>query len=280
MKLKKPLPPDRSYEQIMNHYLVEKSIANRLKESNREERKLILSTMYEELFRKVPDHSRLTRRNSEQLTAMANKDKLSIIHKLLDNSDVYIEFAPGDCKFAFEVAKHVKNVYGIDISDQRSNPTDNVPENFKLIIYDGYDLNEIESNSIDIVFSDQLIEHLHPEDTKLHFELVHRILKIGGKYVFRTPHSFTGPHDISGYFCDEPECFHLKEWTYIEIKTLLMDLKYSDFRTQWFRKGIGLRLPYNYFALCEKFLSIFPKRYMNNKVSRFLFPSLCGIAIK
>ena len=45
MKLLKPLPPNRSYDQIMNHYLVEKSIADRLKNSTREERKLILAMM-------------------------------------------------------------------------------------------------------------------------------------------------------------------------------------------------------------------------------------------
>ena len=163
MKLKTPLPPDRSFEQIKNHYLVEKAIAKRLMESSCEERKLIYATMYDELFSKVPDHPRLTRRESKQLTAYANKDKLSIVSRFLNKSSVYIEFAPGDCRFSFEVAKHVKYVHGVDISDQR-NPADNVPENFKLIVYDGYNLDEIESNSIDIVFSDQLIEPGCPFD--------------------------------------------------------------------------------------------------------------------
>jgi SAM-dependent methyltransferase len=278
MKLKKPLPTNRSYEQILNHYLVEKSIANRLKKSNREGRKLIFETMYEELFSKVPDHPRMTRRNSEQLTAIANKNKFSIVHRFLDKSLVFAEFAPGDCRFAVEVAKHVKYVYGIDISDQR-NPTDSFPENFNLIVYDGYNLNEIESNSIDIMFSDQLIEHFHPKDTKFHFELVHRILRVGGKYVFRTPHLLSGPHDISQYFCDEPECFHLKEWTYTEIKTILTDLKYSGFHTRWHGKGIDLRLPYKYFAMCEQILGLFPKRYIK-KVAKYLIPSLYVVAVK
>ena len=281
MKLKRSLPPNRSFEQIKNHYLVEKSIAKRLKESSRKERKLIYATMYEELFSKVPDHPRLTQRKSEQLTANANKDKFSLVSRFLDKSDVFAEFAPGDCRFAIEVAKHVKYAYGIDISDQR-NPTDSVPDNFKLIVYDGYNLNEIESNSIDIIFSDQLIEHFHPEDTKLHFELAHRILKVGGKYVFRTPHSLTGPHDVSQYFSDEPECFHLKEWTYIEIKTMLMDLKYSDFCTHWRAKGIDLRMPYNYFAMCEQVLGLIPKRYryIIRVAAKYLIPSLYGVAIK
>jgi hypothetical protein len=278
MNLKMRLPANRSFEQIMNHYLVEKSIANRLKESNHEERKLIYNTMYEELFNKVPDHPRLTQRNSEELSERANQEKFSLIYRFLDKSSVFVEFAPGDCKFAFEVANHVNNLYGIDISDQHS-PTDNIPENFELIVYDGYNLDNIESNSIDLVFSDQLIEHFHPEDTKLHFELVQRILKVRGKYIFRTPHSLSGPYDVSAFFCDEAECFHLKEWTYTEIKTMLTNLKYSDFRTRWRGKGIDLRLPYSYFAVCEQILGLFPKRYIK-KVAKHLIPSLYGIAIK
>lgn len=278
MKLKKPLPHGRNYEQIMNHYLVEKSIAERLKKSNREERKLIYKTMYEELFSKVPDHPRLIRRNSEQLTAKANKNKISLIHRFIDKSSEFIEFGPGDCRFAYKVANHVKNVYGIDIYDQL-NPTDNVPGNFQLIVYDGYNLDEIASNSIDIVFSDQLIEHFHPEDTKLHFKLVHRVLKPGGKYIFRAPHPLSGPHDVSVYFCDEAEGLHLKEWTYTEIKEMLMDLEYSNFHTRWRVKGIDLKLPYSYFAMCEQILGLFPKIYIK-KVAKYLVPLLYGVAVK
>ena len=39
MELKLPLPPNRTYEQIRNHYEVEKAIVERLKSANREEQK-------------------------------------------------------------------------------------------------------------------------------------------------------------------------------------------------------------------------------------------------
>ncbi|MDZ7719667.1 MAG: class I SAM-dependent methyltransferase [Balneolaceae bacterium] len=278
MNLKKKLPPNRSYKQIKNQYLVEKSIAERLKKADRQERKRIFETMYDELFEQVPDHPRLTRRNSDQLTLKANEEKFSLVNKYVDKSTVFLEFAPGDCRLSFKVAKHVKKIFGVDISDQR-NPKDSVPENFKLIVYDGYNLNEIESNSIDVVFSDQLIEHFHPEDTKLHFELVHRILKNGGKYIFRTPHPHSGPHDISKYFCHEAKGFHLKEWTYTEINNMLQDIGYKGFRTFWHGGGFTFRMPYIYFRICEKFLELFPKRYIK-KVAKFLIPSLYGVAVK
>ena len=137
----------------------------------------------------------------------------------------------------------------------------------------------MESNTFDILFSDQLIEHIHPDDTKLHFELAHRILKVGGKYIFRTPHSLSGPYDISRYFSDEPECFHLKEWTYLEIKTLLLDLKYANFQARFRKKTLDLRLPFIYFAMLEKILKCFPKHSIK-KIAKLLIPTLYGVATK
>jgi hypothetical protein len=278
MKLKKPLPPNRSFEQVMNHYLVEKSIAEKLKKANMRERKLIYATMYDELFKKVPDHPRLMQRDNDQLTLRANIGKMALIRRYFDKSAVFAEFAPGDCRFVMEVAKHFRWAYGIDISDQR-NPTHKAPDNFKLFIYDGFDLNEIESNCVDIMFSDQLIEHLHPEDCMHHFKLAHSKLKAGGKYIFRTPHSFRGPSDVSGYFSDEPRGFHLKEWTYFEIKKLLKDITYSNIYLYWSAKGKNLRMPYIYYELCEKLLPLLPRRHLKS-LARYLIPSINVVAIK
>ena len=56
MKIRKPLPSNRSYDQVLNHYLIEKALATKLKAADRESRKKIYSSMYNELFSKVPDH--------------------------------------------------------------------------------------------------------------------------------------------------------------------------------------------------------------------------------
>lgn len=276
--LKKPLSSNRTFEQVKNHYLVEKAIADRLKRANREERKQIYATMYDELFSKVPDHPRLTIREDKQLTLSASRGKLAILSPYIDQSTIFAEFGPGDCKFAMEVAKYVKFVYGIDISDQR-NPDDRVPENFQLIVYDGYSLDGIQENSIDIIFSDYLIEHLHPEDTKDHFILAHRLLKDSGKYVFRTPSAFTGPTDVSQYFSDEPEGFHLKEWTYTELRQMLTRTGYSKLISYWTGKGITFRMPFLYFDISEKVLGLLPKTY-TRLVSSAAIPKILCVAVK
>lgn len=267
----------RTLKELRNHYEVEKAIATKLKQATREERKLIYQTMYDELFRKVPDHPRLQRRSNQQVTKLANQGKLKLLEKFVDRTTTLLEFAPGDCQFATLMCDHVKSVYGIDISDQRES-TQASPTNFHLIVYDGYNL-QLPENSIDVVFSDQLIEHFHPEDTELHFQLVQKILKPQGLYVFRTPHKFTGPHDISGYFVDEAEGFHLKEWTYSELRQLLKKLNYSQWHGYWYAesKGLLVRLPFLYFVMVENLLRFFPKK-IRKKLTKYLFTS-SGITI-
>ncbi len=90
-------------------------------------------------------------------------------------------------------------------------------------VSDGVHLERFESAaSYDIVISDQVLEHFHPDDIATHLSGVHQILKPGGRYIFSTPHRFSGPHDVSSVFkCDKPLGMHLKEYTYREFMTAL-----------------------------------------------------------
>ncbi len=277
MKLRLPPPPDRTIEQLENHFKVESAIAACLKQADRNERARIYRTMYDELFAKVPDHPRLTRREDPKRTAAINLVKLRLLDRFLDDATVAVELGVGDCRFSFELCKHVGFVYGVDISDQ-SGAGNDVPENFKLVIYDGYNL-PLEKNSVDVFFSDQLIEHLHPEDLALHFQMVREILKDGGIYVFRTPHRFTGPHDISMYFCDEPRGFHLKEWTYRELLPVLRELGYRSWRSYRSVKGRPIRVPVWCFILIESALKLLPDSTRRLLAYR-LVPDICLVVAK
>lgn len=258
MKVKNlPLPPNRSVEQLRRHFEIEREIAARLMRATRDERREIYATMYDELFERVPDHPRLQIREDAQLWRDANVSKWQLVEEFIDDDTVFIEFAPGSCRFAVEVCKRARMVYGIDISDQ-TGELDHVPDNFKLVVYDGYNL-DMEDGVADIVFSDQLLEHFHPEDTKLHFEIVKRLLKPGGVYVLRTPHLQSGPHDISMYFCDEPEGFHLKEWTYGEFDELLRDVGYSAWSAYRLTKGRMIHVPLSAFISTEAVLRAMPR---------------------
>ena len=210
---------ERTDEQLRNHYEVERELAQRLLNSSRDERKVLFSSLYDELFVRVPDHPRLTRRETPERSAAAVEARLNLLEPHLSGEMRFLEFAPGDCRLAHEVCTRVESVIAVDISDQRA-LGDDAPDNFELKLYDGYVL-DVPDSSVDIIFSYQFLEHLHPEDVGLHFENVVRVLKGGGVYIFDTPHRFSGPHDISGAFGSTLECLHFQEWTYREMFRLL-----------------------------------------------------------
>lgn len=275
-RARKALPPGRTLEQLWNHFQVEKSFAEQLKRADRVARRAIYGRMYDELFERVRDHPRLTRRTDAARTLKASREKWRLIGPLLDARMAVCEIGPGDCLFLGKIAACVRVAYGLDISDQRPAGCP-LPDNLRLVVYDGYDTREIPDGSLDFVFSDQLIEHLHPEDTFDHFRLVRRLLKPGGKYLFRTPHAMNGPHDVSAYFSDEPLGFHLKEWTYGELDGLLAQTGFRSAKKFWAARGLRIALPSVYFRGCEALLRHVPKR-AGRQAARLLVPTIEVVA--
>lgn len=277
--LKSPLPPGRSVESVWRHYQVETDIAMRLKTTDRAGRRAIFATMYDELFSAVPDHPRLMRRADAEFTAAANADKWRTFGPFLDGAGVALEFAPGDCEFARSVvAPKVGKIYGLDISDQRR-PGSVSPPNFELMLYDGYSFPPIARGSVDVVYSDQLLEHLHPEDAEDHLLLVREMLRPGGKYIIRTPHAHNGPWDVSRYFSDTPEGFHLKEWTYGELAMTLRRLGYLKVQPIWSKRSLSIGVPLPVFRAIEFFGKRMDRRTFR-PIARYVAPALICVASK
>jgi SAM-dependent methyltransferase len=257
---------------------VEKALATRLRTAaSHTERQSIYRTMYADLFERVPDHPRIQIREDSEAGKYENLCRLKFVERFLDTSTTFVEFGPGDCQFLMSICPRVKFAYGVDIGDQRG-AVDCTPNNFKLIVYNGYDL-DLRENSVDVVFSDQLIEHFHPEDTIHHFQTVKNILKPGGRYIFCTPHRLTGPHDISRYFSETPEGFHLKEWTFKEIGELLNSLGYASWQSYLKVRTFNCRWPLGYFTTVEGLLLTFPRR-ARKILSSICCPGVSVVAIK
>lgn len=232
----------RTPERIRHHYEVEKELAARMRASTREERTELFKTLYTELFNRVEDHPRLTRRETAEASQQNLESQLRLLRPHFPESGpkpVLIEFAPGDCRLAGAAAKSCAKVYGVDISDQRS-PGETFPENFELIVYDGYHL-DLPDGCATLAFSYQFLEHLHPDDVDPHFAMASRLLQPGGVYVFDTPHRFSGPHDVSVHFGETLDCFHFQEWTYRDMRKRLK--RHGFGRTSIHRKGRLIRNP-------------------------------------
>lgn len=76
------------------------------------------------------------------------------------------------------------------------------------------------ANSFDLVFSQEVLEHLHPEDVPGHFAEAYRLLRPKGILAVETPNRRTGPQDVSRGFARVAEGLHLKEWTVRELLEL------------------------------------------------------------
>ena len=268
---------ERSLERLRHHYEVERELAARLRKSDRTERTKLFATLYDELFERVPDHPRLTRRETEEESRRNIESQMRLLAPHLRPDAVLLEFAPGDCRLGFAAAGRCRKVIGVDISDQRAD-NDPGPENFDLVVYDGYHL-DLPAESVDVAFSYQFLEHLHPDDVDPHFQIVHRLLKPGGVYVFDTPHRFSGPHDISRYFGDGLDCFHFQEWTFREMRRLLTR---NGFHSSHPHRGGRVRTSSGFRILhegLESLVDILPKA-LRQKLSARLFQSVALSAVK
>lgn len=276
-----PIPANgrRSPERLRHHYEVERKLADRIrKASSRAERSAIYHTMYDKLFAEVPDHPRLVLRETPDEVARRNDRKLRLVAPFLTRNARVLEIGSGDCTFAYALCERVRSVCGVEIS-ARGARTGDAPGNFGLVLYDGFEFPFV-ADVFQLAFSDQLIEHLHPDDAELHFRGIARALAPGGMYVFRTPHRFTGPHDISGHFTKgDAEGFHLKEWTYGELNATLIRCGYSRVTAIWNARGRSLPMPVGLVAALEAGLGALP-RGLRRRVSVIPFPSIVIAAHK
>jgi SAM-dependent methyltransferase len=270
---------ERSRDRLRQHYEVERALADRLRRtSSREERARLYESMYDTLFAAVPDHPRLTNAHDPAFIERMNRGRLAIVTSYLRPDSRVLDIGAGDCAFSFVLARRARSVTAIDIAEG-SAVLDNAPQNFQLLIYDGFNL-PVEPGSIDLAFSDQLIEHLHVDDAEWHFKMIAQALAPGGHYVFRTPHRYTGPHDVSMYFTKgDPQGFHMKEWTYGELRTVLRRTGYGKLTAIWSGKGLAVRMPLWIMAAKEAALGPLP-RGLRRKLSVLPFPYLTIAAQK
>src|SRR5262249_17876914 len=133
------------------------------------------------------------------------------------------------------------------------------PSNFRLVLSDGTSV-PVPPGSIDLAFSNQLLEHLHPDDVPTHLRNVHESLAPGGAYFFITPHRAGGPHDVSADFDSEATGFHLHEYTTQEASRLCRSAGFSRTHAVVGARGTFLPVPAPYVTTVESMLWLAPRR--------------------
>ena len=262
----------RTPDRLRAHYLVERKLADRVRAAGSwEERKAVFATMYDDLFREVPDHPRRAAMRADTHAREQHIDwNLAQLKPYLRPGMTFLEIGAGDCALASRIAADAKQVYAVDISDQCQGK---LPANVKLVITDGRAI-DVPPESVDLAFSDQLMEHLHPEDAIEQLRNIHRALKPGGVYMCVTPNRVYGPSDISAFFDDEAKGFHLKEYTLGEMREIFVRAGFPRSHVYIGARGCFLRCPAWMVELVEKTLLALPSglrhRIADAKIARAL----------
>ena len=266
MSISEPFRPDverqrcvngelREPERLRAHYEVERELATRLRSAPPEGRSSLYGDVYAELFARVPDHPQHKIDPAKRLRNTAAQ--VAFLRSFVQPSSVFVEVGCGDAAVTQAVAGFVTEAVGIDVTPALIDAA-HTPPGFRFVRTNGTDLN-LPTDYADVIYSNQLMEHLHPDDAVSQLQEIRRVLKPDACYVCSTPSRVTGPHDISAYFGYEPAGFHLREYDHASLAGLFHNAGFRSVKARFSIKGRKLTLPVGAVTWVEKLLLRLPQ---------------------
>jgi SAM-dependent methyltransferase len=168
-------------------------------------------------------------------------------------------------------------VYAVDVTEEvmRGVPR---PANVEIRLTAGSAV-PAPDGGVDVAFSNQLMEHLHPEDALEQLHEVARCLAPGGVYLCITPNRLSGPHDISRYFDERATGLHLREYSAGELRALFLEAGFRAVRFFAGGRGRYLRVPYVLVAAAERLLGALPAAMRKRLASQAPARALLGLRV-
>jgi SAM-dependent methyltransferase len=230
----------RSEDRLRAHYVLERRLATRLREASSADRPHVYTEVYSELFRSLSDHPQRAENKAGRQRRV--RRLLARLMPILGGDKTFLEIGCGDAVMSAIVAAHVAHSYALDVTDALIDRS-GIPKNLAVLISNGIEI-PLPDRSIDVALSDQLMEHLHPDDARAQLAEIYRVLKPGGVYYCITPNRVTGPHDISRFFDSEATGFHLQEYDSSAILSLFKEVGFHHVRfivpgSGWFKVPIA-----------------------------------------
>jgi SAM-dependent methyltransferase len=232
-------------------------LASNLRQAESAARRSLYSRVYNELFTIVKDHPQLTKKISEGDKQQTVAQQMALLNRFLGPDTRFLEIGAGSCHLSQAVSKIVAYTYAVDVSEVIANDL-SIIDNFQFRISDGCSI-PVPPETIDIAYSYQLIEHLHPDDSFDQLLNIFKALKIGGTYICITNNRLTGPHDISKYFDKVSTGLHLKEYCSAELHALFNKCGFNKIRFYLGIKNRYFIIPSFLFRHLEGFISRLPQ---------------------
>jgi SAM-dependent methyltransferase len=254
--------------------VLERELSDRLRSASRTARSLVYTEVYRELYASLPDHPQ----RCPNIERSARVDgQLRRIAGQLRPQSVFLEIGCGDAALGFAVAGQVRTAYGVDVTEALID-FGAAPPNFRFLLTGGVEI-PLPAEAVDFAYSNQLLEHLHPDDAAGQLREVYRVLKPGGRYMCITPSRVTGPHDISCYFDYEATCLHLREYDYGSLRALFRDAGFQQFYCFASIRGRELPLPYAAIRALESSLSSLPAAIRASLTRRSSVQTILGLNV-
>jgi ubiquinone/menaquinone biosynthesis C-methylase UbiE len=270
----------RTYEEMLRDMRAfEADAAARFRNSSRAERARLYGEIYDAYAREFEEALREDRDNNVRNAGFEQ----AFANRFMSPASTVAEIGAGHCALSFALAPHCKSICAIDVADL--SPAEQRPSNFSYVPTDGFKI-PLPDESIDIVISNQVMEHLHPVDAVDQLLEILRIVRKGGSYICITPNRLHGPHDISGA-CDTARCaivdggyiaqgLHLKEYTNVEISQLLRDAGFRQVRHFAGARGRYIPLPLGLFRHFEAWARRVPPK---QRIRSVLLRTLLGVRV-
>ena len=230
----------RSAADIEHHYRVELELAERLRSAPAGERLGLYGEVYDELYRRVPNHPQLTRKVSEAERRAGVADRLALLRRFIDPETVFLEIGAGDGSLTLEVARHARKCYALDVSREILSGVH--ASNVQTVLSDGCSV-PVPTNSVTLAYSFQVMEHIHPDDALEQLRNLFAVIAPDGSYVCVTPNRLNGPHDVSKFYDPVARGFHLKEYTAAELERLFRKVGFRKIEAYPRFRGRYVRMP-------------------------------------
>jgi len=264
----------RPLGEIVAQYQRERRLAERLKSASPAERARLYTEINAEPTgaQVAPPHDA----TEHDAAARAFQADLRILARFVTPQMTFLDIGCGDAVIPFAMARLTAVSIGLDVTDRRIDHAA-APANFRFLHAGGSAIG-LPDETVDFVSSNQVMEHLHPDDAVTQLREVHRVLKPGGRYLCRTPNRLTGPHDVSCHFDYEATGAHIREY---DCRAIAHLLHAARFRRVSFllivRHRLLGRVPQSLQALAEAVLEPLPRPLRTSVRALKLLRPLLGV---
>jgi len=226
-------------DEIRKHAAVEGQLTDELLASPKYERPETFSRAYTELYAKLP-----------WLKTAGTQSGAENWIKLMRPGSTVFEIGSGSGYIINALARAGFKCVGTDIASGRVE----VARQKNGVTWentDGVHLTQFtEAGAYDYVLSNQVVEHLHPDDIVTHFTEARKLLKPGGEYLMITPYAPLGPKDVSLVFgLKRPVFMHLREYYLNELIEIAKEAEFKEVMCVFTQSKLGICRPSRSFTI-------------------------------